>query len=267
MFSADNNLKDSTDKIPLKDNFFSVSYTKTHKLITALYMVTDVIDKEEPIRNKLRVLGTEIISDMHCVPVNASSKIAETVSFLNIASAMNFISEMNCTILKKEFLELKASIQQNIDMKPTWLAEFLLNPNSALEEDTFPKNSRISSMGYIKPDKRQESGARIGVQKGSTLMQALSDKTLARSVDGGALSDTLNTRKERRDSISDIIKLIGGSATIKDIKDKVSEIPEQHGQLASCGEKTLQRELVAMVRDGVLNKTGEKRWSRYQIRP
>ena len=42
------NIKDSnTDiSISVKDMYFSVSYTKTHKLITALYMVTDIIDKE-----------------------------------------------------------------------------------------------------------------------------------------------------------------------------------------------------------------------------
>ena len=63
--------------------------------------------------------------------------------------------------------------------------------------------------------------------------------------------------------ILNIIKTIGGSATIKDIKDRAKAMPEQAGLLVSCSEKTLQRELVSMVKDDVLNKTGEKRWSRY----
>ena len=70
-------------------------------------------------------------------------------------------------------------------------------------------------------------------------------------------------KKQRRDDIITIIKTIGGSATIKDIKDKVQANPEQTSSLVSCGEKTLQREMVSMVKDGVLNRTGEKRWSRY----
>src|ERR1035437_10887303 len=128
------NLKDSTQtsglSISIKDTSFSISYTKTHKLITALYMVTDIIDKGEPIRSKLRNLGTEIVSDIHSMPTKAGKKIAETVSFLNIASAMNFISEMNCNILKKEFLELEISIQEYADMKPTWLADFFETNNA-----------------------------------------------------------------------------------------------------------------------------------------
>ncbi len=56
-----------------------------------------------------------------------------------------------------------------------------------------------------------------------------------------------------------------GMATIKDIKDKIKTTPEQASFLVSCSEKTLQRELVSMVKDGVLNKTGKKRWSRYFV--
>src|SRR3989338_9708564 len=108
----------------------TLSYTKTNKLVTALYIVTDIIDKDEPIRHKLRNLGTEIISDPERIRpggtygAGMSMRIDQIMSFLDIASAMNFISEMNCEILRKEFLELKASVQENIDMKPTWLEEF-----------------------------------------------------------------------------------------------------------------------------------------------
>ncbi|NCN08031.1 hypothetical protein GW944_00480, partial [Candidatus Parcubacteria bacterium] len=32
-----------------------------------------------------------------------------------------------------------------------------------------------------------------------------------------------------------------------------------------CSEKTIQRELLAMVNSGILKKEGEKRWSRYSL--
>ena len=272
MLGENKNLKDIHQDsktnlgISVTDNSFSISYTKTHKLITALYMVTDVIDKEEPIRAKLRVLGTGIISDMHSVPTNAVIKIAETVSFLNIASSMNFISEMNCTILKKEFIELKASIQENIDMKPTWLADFFLRPHHILDENKYQKNSPENSIGHGKSTKRQTS-TRIGVQKGSTLMQALSDKILSGVGHPTVSTHSFDTlKKQRRDDLVNVIKILGGSATIKDIKDKVKVAPEQSNALFSSSEKTLQRELISMVKDNVLNKTGAKRWSRYFLK-
>jgi hypothetical protein len=73
-------------------------------------------------------------------------------------------------------------------------------------------------------------------------------------------------KKQRRDNIINIIKTFNNGATIKDVKDRVKESPEQASFLVSCSEKTLQRELVSMVRDSVLYKTGEKRWSRYFIK-
>src|SRR3989344_6143475 len=99
--------------IVVKDSPISLSYMKTNKLITALYMVTDILDKDEPLRNKLRTLGTGIISDIHCAPQNACTKIAEVMSFLDIARAINIISEMNVNILRKEFLLLNQSILES----------------------------------------------------------------------------------------------------------------------------------------------------------
>ena len=251
MLGEEKKLKDSASitDISVMDISFSISYTKTHKLITALYMVTDIIDKDEPIRGKLRTLGTEIISDMHSVPAEASNKIAETVSFLNIASAMNFISEMNCSILKKEFLELKGSIQEYTDMKPTWLAEFFTKENNPYPTSPLSRGKSGVYKGHT----------RIGVQKGSTLMKALSDKTQAMSNTKPSTTNFDVLKKQRREEIKNSIKANGGNATIKDIKDKAS------GSLVNCGKKTLQRELVSMVRDGVLRKIGEKRWSRYSL--
>ena len=42
-----------------------------------------------------------------------NNKIAEIMSFLDIASAVNIISEMNYNILRKEFSELNQSISES----------------------------------------------------------------------------------------------------------------------------------------------------------
>ena len=270
------NLKDSTFLPSLTTGKVvggSMSYTKTQKLITALYIVTDIIDKEEPIRNKLRTLGVEVLSDL---PAQAGTsvfnivKIDQVLSFLNIASAMNFISEMNYTILKKEFLELKASIQESTDIKPTWLEGFFLTPPT---EEARPNISGLASHTNSK------GHIRIGVQKGSTLLKSLNKVKGMRALSDTKLSSTrvdafFILKKERRDNIINIIKTNGGSSTIKDIKVKTNTgtqgLPAMHahaGQARSlaCSEKTLQRELMSMIKDGVLDKKGSKRWTRYSL--
>ncbi len=262
-----NNLKDTNGLgITLKDNGTNpVSYSKTNKLITALYMVTDILDKEEPIRLKLRTIGTGILSDMHSVPLNALPKILEMMSFLDIAGAVNMISEMNLNILRKEFFELKNAIGESLEIGSRINSEVAL---SELFDERFSLPSTLL-LAQTNEERKNVSSARIGVQKGSTLLKAIKDiripgqnsrpnmsdkayRTFAKtSVDHGAL------KGQRREEIIKIIKLNPAGATITDIKAKAA------GMLANCSEKTLQRELAGMLQKGVLKKTGEKRWSRY----
>ena len=46
-----------------------------------------------------------------------------------------------------------------------------------------------------------------------------------------------------------------GAATIKDIADVVTD----------CSEKTIQRELINLIKDGKVHREGERRWSKYTL--
>ena len=256
MLSDSRNLKDihSNPHPSLSgDGRGRLSYMKTNKLITALYMVTDILDKEEPLRNKLRTLGSDILSDIYnlnSTKDHSLPRINEIISFLDIASAINLISEMNCGILKQEFLELKKSIKEFTHHSPKWLEEFIQEDESINLDQTKTSgaNSKGHSIGHL-------LHTRIGVQKGSTLMKALSDKTY--NLSNTTLKNNFELKKQRRNDIIFIIKDKIDGATITDIRLKA------HGSLTSCSEKTLQRELISMVKNNVLKKKGEKRWSRY----
>lgn len=58
----------------------------------------------------------------------------------------------------------------------------------------------------------------------------------------------------RREHILSIIK-DKGEATIKDVSQQITD----------CSEKTIQRELMSLIKDGVLVKEGERRWSKYKV--
>ena len=176
---------------------------------------------------------------------------------------------MNCDILEKEFYQLDRAIKEStneisIPRPPVDLAEFLRN--SPLEE--YPlggggKNLSTPLRSGSEQPRRGESSHKghlnLGVQKGSALLKSITDITKTTPVLKG----------QRREDILNIIKINGGNATIKDIKDKIAQLSsattdgDKGHSLAGIGEKTLQRELLAMVADGVLKKEGDKRWSRY----
>ena len=286
MFGDEKKLKDSSStpsasyRADAPGVSIIISHSKTQKLITALYMVTDIIDKDEPLRNKLRTLGVEILSDIHIIQQNNTgntmsficNKISEVVSFLGIAHDINIISEMNCNILRKEFAELNQSIKESINNneshnKQIDLSEFFGDFSSPAKGRIEEGSDAIISKGHPRSNS-------IGVQKGSTLLKALSRVNVPVRPIGGSnikpahlTADVFDAlKKQRQDSIINIIKTISGGATIKDIKDKVRANPSQAGSLSSTSEKTLQRELVSMVKNGVLERTGEKRWSKYFLK-
>jgi hypothetical protein len=262
MFRETQNLKDSSrsTSLTLKDNsLISLSYNKTNKLIAGLYMVTDILDRDEPMRHRLRFLGAGIISDIHILSSSVNGlniKIDEVLSLLDVSSLVGIISQMNASILRKEFLLLKESIEEAssvslLSSPQMTLSEFMQDLPKNIED----KSSRpaITSIGH-------STHTRIGVQKGHTLMKALSDKVATMSDKNhthlvGEKFDSL--RKERREKI---VKIVRNNPNGTSIKDIVLAIRNLGGDM---GEKTLQRELIGMVKDGVLNKTGEKRWSRY----
>ncbi len=297
--------------LPILDGSQNMSYTKINKLITALYMVTDIMDKEEIIRNKLRTAGANIISDINLLTNKHANearslvsvmkgRITEIVNFMDIASSVGMISEMNKNILKKEFGELYNSMTESSYNQEVSISDFFENeeennflpthqhphPTSPLAkgEGNFSKGQMFQRHPFVPVEKKQ-NGTRIGVQNGHTLLKAISDmKTKnSNSVHSNSPHNNFNKhplptsplakgeerssfdqlKKQRREDIISIIKNNKKNfpntqgLTIKDIKDT------KHGVLVSCGEKTLQRELVSMVKDGVLKKAGEKRWSHY----
>ncbi len=277
MLKEDKNLKDSnsSSRIVIKDNPTTISYGKSNKLIAALYMVTDIIDNGEPLKNKLRTLGTEIISDIHSIPIQATSKIVQVISFLDLASTIKLISEMNHNILKIEFLKLEQSIKEHGKVKSTWLEDFLVNsPDTNLDttdsERSVLKDNQRQYLGHQSSLRTIQEKTRIGVQKGGTLMKALSDK-IGHKAKFNTLDLNLRSphfdmlKKQRREEIVRIVETSENGLTITDIKNIAQGHSSQVRAIISCSEKTLQRELVSMVKDGVLDKKGEKRWSRYYI--
>ncbi|MFZ2205720.1 MAG: hypothetical protein WAV23_03965 [Minisyncoccia bacterium] len=273
----------------------NMSYTKTNKLITALYMVTDIMDMEEPLRNKLRNLGSDVVSDTYIISTQSSflkhtaNKISEIISFLDIASAVGMISEMNHSILKKEFIELKNSLQEKCEqgLSLSELFPSFDERNTSEEQggnlNSENQNKYLSITKSIPPTRNVDKlePTRIGVQKGSTLLGALNRIQVS---DSRAKMSDINTgplknktthqtnandfdvlKKKRREEVLKIVREnketnpSSGGATISDIRLAAK------GVLVSCGEKTLQRELVSMVKDMILKKVGEKRWSKYFI--
>ncbi len=71
----------------------------------------------------------------------------------------------------------------------------------------------------------------------------------------GSNDDGGNVQSEsRRDRVIKVLR-DKGEATIKDIIEIVTD----------CSEKTIQRELISLIKDNVVHREGERRWSKYRL--
>jgi hypothetical protein len=290
MENGENNIIDLGFHI--KDTQLSFSYTKSKKLITALFMVTDIMDKDESIRNKLRNLGLEIISDISStssrtdyISIGLLNKVSQTLVLLDISSDVGLVSKMNADILKKEFYLFKRSIEDFLGNRNPYGEEVLMD---FFKEEENPKTENLNvsetprklfevKQEYSIGQQRQhierlkkaigQAPTNIGMQKGSTLLNALKEIEAKSKIKAQSINKNISkvddknkdnsAKKERRAEIVSIIKDNPNGLTITEVRSL------SKGQFTTMSEKTLQRELVSLVKDNTLYKTGEKRWSRY----
>jgi hypothetical protein len=247
---------------------------KANKLASALYLVTSFFSDQEPLKWKLRELSTHLLSaslsfksylfeERDYAPLENRQTVLEIISLLAVAKNVGLISETNHTLLSQEFSKYLTNIGfptglEEKEGRAVLSEKFFasaekLPPASSVNNEIDVKDKIADEPKREEPKKDDSTVLRAGylpqVAPESVLKSERSkDQTLKQF---GAVS----VKKNSRQSI--IINLLKRKKEIM-IKD-VSPL------ISGCSEKTIQRELSAMVAAGILKKIGEKRWSRYSL--
>ncbi len=276
-----------------KDGYGVMIAKKSERLVTALYIVTDLIDGSEPIKNGLRKNSVTLLSSMNALMqydvkdrsaefATALKSVMEIISLLHVASATGLVSEMNGNLLIDGFRMLQSVLEKK---QPILTKEMI----SVDKEDTLYdktegytgivstsydaltlseltrggsgqiKRTEISSpesKGQMLDYKRQEAVLHKG-QESSTKTESVHSDLMkhANSQTPSIASSFQNRKQTRREQIVALF-VKGVDVSIKDIAARIK----------GCSEKTIQRELNALVLDNTIERIGEKRWSRYVLR-
>jgi len=236
-----------------QDQSFVFVYKKTEKLATALYMVTNLFGDSEPMKWTLRTKVSNLLSFIigfkdvlesreYEFSNDVKTKVLEVVSLLEVASRSGLVSPMNFSILKTEFMNLASSLstlKKEAEQESTQFAfskSFFEVPQkiSPINGPTSQNPHQVFESAQSKihtPDLKDTVSFKSGVAEGPVFK-----KTNRQSI-------IINLLKKKKD------------LTIKDIALVIRD----------CSEKTIQRELIALIEEGVLKKTGERRWSRYSL--
>ncbi len=254
----------SNDKILINKDIFTFSYKKTEKLVTALYMVTDCMDRDDAMKSKIRTLSIDTLSYIHKLggditnPIESKSLITtslmnidEVISLINIARTIGYISDMNTNILIKELQSLAKDLKSNQEEDNHFT--FTIDNNIFnLPRPAAPSiNKSFNPMDTSIKDKRTDYNMSFTNYKSATGMSLNKGLSVIRN------KESKEDRSKKIISILKDKKATGKSEGIS-IKD-ISII------LTDCSEKTIQRELNILVSKGQVKKTGSKRWSKYAL--
>ena len=253
---------DSLNTLKNKGLFLAELIKKTEKLVAALYMVTDFMDSSEPLRSHIRLLGTECIAMLGYLKEDFDNKgqnhqrlcalLEELSSYIRIAKTVGLISQMNGSILEKE-IEL--------------FGKHLIVRKEMLTQEGFDSGVSpfiLSESIYPEPNVEPAPNGEIRRYKGHVLYNGHNDMSFINETPKTTLKNISD--KVQKPKLDIGIKLMRRNNIIALIKDKKEvTIKDIAHFFKDLSEKTIQRELSSLVVEGVLNKKGKKRWSKYSI--
>lgn len=276
------NVSNKIKRVPHEGIFMSVT-KKAEKITTAMYMLTDLITESDPMRRKMREISLLVMSDTRAVSslltgdlyfhlAKIISRSWELVSLLEVSVAVGFISDMNYSILKNALIDFigdirnKQRIESFTNIKDMKLGEggaaninlktnFFKWGDEEMSRDeewqmynekrqTAPAISELSHTSVLREEKP------VVKQPVSRIAQMAVRKFEIKE-------PVVRIKTPNEDRKAKILSLITEKKeiSIKDITDNFQEY----------SQKTIQRELSALVASGQLKRTGDKRWSRYSL--
>ncbi|MBI2025632.1 hypothetical protein HYT04_02520 [Candidatus Kaiserbacteria bacterium] len=204
-------------------------YKKAERLAKAISLIAPAFADSMSLKNRIDAITIGLV-DAAIVPSGAarltlSRELLALSSVLSIACAGGLLSAMNAEIIARE-------------------AHILLQEIAAYEEprlflDDAPTLSKIAKLQNSNQKEQEPRARKIGgtASKGHI----------------GHIKDTKSI-KDRREAVLSVIKN-KGKASIKDISTVIRGV----------SEKTIQRELLALISIGAVIKHGERRWSTYSL--
>lgn len=221
------------------------AYKRTERLALATYFVTNHVSENENLRKKLRggvegllqcVLNKDLFQSADTV-ADALYNVRYILTLLDLAFVSHLISEINVNVLKKAYINFGEFLESSVGSEGANNADL----GGIFTED----NDKITVLTKTKSASVSAQPAHINKSAPKAPPQEVVKNTPIK---------TKAISTNRRVVILDMVAK-QGRLTVKDVS---SQIPD-------ASPKTLQRELMSLVNDGVLKKEGNKRWTVYTL--
>lgn len=232
------------------------AYRRAERLVSALHLLTNHVAESEPARISIRGKGLKLLSEVielrdemrgaSSIKTRAvQASIRELISLIRILTISAFISYHNADVVIDALDELGNFLSAS---RRSILSEDIVIGRDEL----IGSASEAQKKASIPP---HGSHTLLDVGKGHNLSDITDKAGISDSVkDTQEMSVTKDISSTRARNIISVLRS-GGAIGIKEI---CAHFPEY-------SEKMVQRELVSLVSNKVVKKTGLKRWSRYSL--
>lgn len=218
-------------------------YKKAERLAKALHLIAPAFAESASLRNRIDAIAIGLIDGAVLSPGAArlalSRELLALSSVLSIARTGGLLSAMNAELISREAHVL--------------LQEVAVYEEPRLFLDDAPT---LSSIAKIAQKKEVLQSTNVSPQKAVTAQRA--KQSIASVSTKGHVKDTVGKTerpiKDRQEAILSVIQN-KGRVSIKDISTMIRGV----------SEKTIQRELGALIESGMVLKQGERRWSIYTL--
>ena len=213
-------------------------YKKAERLAKAIHLIAPAFIDSVSLMNRVDAVAIGLV-DAAILPSGAarmalSRELLTLSSILSIAHTGGLLSAMNAELIARE-------------------TRALLQEVAAYEEPRLFFDETPTLSGIAKKALSQDSS-----QRSSAARHAAESRPLAKKnppADKGHIKDISDTNlRDRREAVLSVIR-----------NKKVASIKDISTVIRGISEKTIQRELMALVAAGIVLKQGERRWSTYSL--
>lgn len=229
-------------------------FDKAKKLAAVFSILSEILKNDQILAGKLKTQSLDLVSslyihdDMNSTEKNSLLKnslknIEILQSYLEIGYITNKISTMNMTVISKELSILHANTHSELIS--------LQSGESRSSNDVRILNIlNTKEVVYEEPVKKE-----TGTTATKTKVASTKPKTKKKPKENQKtnLAPTSDKNKRRKKIIQTLEKI--GESSMKDISTRMT----------NWSEKTVLRELNDLVDEGVIEKNGQKRWTKYSI--
>lgn len=217
----------------LNSDVYSGIYKKTEKVACAVFLITDIDadEKNQDLVNDIRRLAKDALLEASSLIASNDPQVAAALVSRLVGVLMGLRSLLFVLAAARGVrTELVDVIAREIDGVVRMLFSLTQAEGGNALFESIEQEPR-----YVLPEQKRSAQRPQQVVRGAREVSAVPE-----------------AQSGRRDAILSILRA-RGTVSIKDISDSITDV----------SEKTIQRELMSLIDDGIIVREGERRWSKY----